>query len=128
MIRQGSEQFTFTVGVQPGYDKLRPVPDMDPCDAAEAWRDEAEREFARSGVYVSAWVVAAGALYRTEWGCPPGGEPVLALTGTRVAEFSPDPESWRDAVERVCLAVKARFGQKRAYLSFAPVQLCVLGE
>lgn len=126
MTRVGTEQFTFTVGVQPGYEGLKTYPDVGVEDVAAAWAEEAEAAYRATGCYASATLHPAAAVYRREWGCPEGGEPVAVLTGVRNPEYCKDPALWRSQVEAVALAVKRRFAQTRAYLAFSPAELCVL--
>lgn len=46
--------------------------------------------------YVSFIMTDATCVYKKEWGCPDGGEPVTVFQATMNPEFVDDPEQWKE--------------------------------
>lgn len=118
------------MGVNAGYDHDNLV--ADPLSlASQVWQEEADKQFVETGIYVSAAVAPSRTVYRREWGCPPGGEDTVVISGLRnpafdseetyCGEFEGRDDSWRKVVVAVSLAVAKRFGQSSAYLTFEVV-------
>lgn len=118
-------EFSLSVGVNPGYFHTNDA--KDPLKVvAEQWQKFAEEIFKDCGVYISAVVSPGKAVYRAEWGCPPGGEDTVCLSGVRNPEFQPNDDVWKVTVCRVALRVAKELQQSAAYLSFKKVELMYL--
>lgn len=124
-----TERFTLTLGLKPGYS---PVPEQGREAAVEAvrhaWQGAMEAELARSGVRASAVVQPGWAIYSNEHGCPVGGEPIVAIWGTRNPAFSPSESAWEESVLRIAGALKARFSQVTCQVEFSDVRMVYFGK
>lgn len=107
--------FEFTVGVNPGY-----FHDNKVCDplkvVADAWGKCAEELFGEVGLYVPSILISGKAVYRSDWGCPAGGEDVVIVRGAMNPEFHKDPKKWADCVSEICVNVQDRLEQKTSTL------------
>lgn len=111
-------RFSATVGVNPGYSHANETPDPVGRVAA-AWAKHAEAVFIATGVYVSANISATKTVYRTEWGCPPGGEDTVTVTGLYDIARHSGPCDWRRAVSSVSRAVGEELRQNTIWLEFS---------
>lgn len=128
-------QFTFNVGVNPGYDHKNEV--ENPLSiAAKVWSEEAEKVQTSGGFYVGAVANLSKTLYSKAFGCPEGGEDTVVFTGLLNPKFLDDKlkhlvsnvpnyggkTAWWLAVQNVCRAVAKRLDQKTGYLSFSQIE------
>jgi hypothetical protein len=118
-------QFVLNVGVTPGYFHGNESK-SDIESFVQLWQSKAEEVFLSTGIYVSGTVDPVKTVYRSEWGCPKGGEDTFVICGLRNSDFMKDDDLWRDAVRQVSLAVGKELGQTTAYLTFANVDFLYL--
>lgn len=115
-------EFTATFGITPGYsfaDFSEITRDDGP--ALDAWTIAMEAEYERSGIVVGAMASAQRVLYPKKFGCPPRGELVVVFTGVSNPNFV-DRIAFKEAVQRVVAAVKAKLKQERVTLTFVDVR------
>ena len=121
-------QFTFNVGVNPGYDHNNEV--IHPLiSACSAWKEEAEAVAAEGWMYVAAVAQQAVTIYPKQFGCPDGGEDTVVFTGLLNTHFNKGPNDrvmYLIAVEKVCRRVARRLGQTTGYLSWSTVEFCYI--
>lgn len=107
--------FEFVVGVNPGYFHDNPTADALTV-VADAWDKAATELSLTNGLYVPAVMFSAKAVYKTDWGCPVGGEDVVIVRGNYNPSFCDTPIQWSSSVALICESVKKRLGQKTATL------------
>ena len=118
---KGSEQWTISLGINAGY-SLEGQTLLPEAEMAELYREEAERVMEETGIYISANMAPARSLYRSEWGCPAGGEHIYCFTGCRNPQFA-EKEPYRAALELLARRLKKRLGQSAVYLTVQAVEL-----
>lgn len=124
-------QFTFNVGVNPGYDHKNEI--ENPLALAVKTWDEEAKKCQSNGIIVGAVAHQAKTIYPN---CPEGGEDTIVFTGLLNPKFLNDtmkhPVSqqpnyqgevnWKWTVREVCRAVSKRLNQKTGYLSFSEIE------
>lgn len=118
--RYETESWRLTIGTLPGYG-AQAQPGLSEAAFAGIYDACAEAVYAETGVYISANAAPARALYRREWGCPEGGEPVYLLSGVRNPQFH-EAGAYEDALERLIARLKEKLGQSTIYLERWPVR------
>lgn len=114
-----AEQFSVTFGLVPGYGHNNAI-EGDPVTAVViAWDTAAVAESAAGGLYVPAVATLSRAIYRREWGCPPGGAVTVTLSGARNPQYAIDPASWKQSVSRIAERVRIALRQATARLTFS---------
>lgn len=96
-----SVKWSMMLGTTGGYD-LAEQNAMPESEFADLFRAVAEEVYAETDVYISAVINASRALYRTEWGCPDGGEFSYTLTGCcnpRYVSVDDYPNALEEAVQ-----------------------------
>lgn len=95
------ESFRLVIGYVPGYDqeqleKKNKFDDIKQFNAL--YHEIAQKVFEEDGVYVTALTNKSRVIYP---GCPEGGEKVYIIEGSRNSYFTPEPQKYRNAVNRV---------------------------
>ncbi len=124
--KTSSETWTLSIGAIPGYELEGKQP-MDIQTASEVFRSCAERVFCDTGVYVSAVIADCRMLYRSEWGCPQGGECGFLFRGTRNPLFT-EQEPYHDALLKLVRELKKELKQSAVYLETQPTTLIYFTE
>lgn len=112
----------MVVGVNPGYQDN--AKEVDIKQFAELYKRCAETIMEKHGVYVSAVAHAVRTLYKTEWGCPEGGEPCVRIEADCNPSYSEMPpakykEKWKECVMEIIKELMKELGQKTVTLSFS---------
>lgn len=113
--------FKLIIGANEGY-----TDNSDEINLAsinELWLEKAAAVANSTGIYISGISSLGRALYRHEWGCPEGGEPVVIITGSLNGEFCKNAEAWKQAVRKVSLGLKEDLKQTTATLEFSSVAM-----
>ena len=117
--------FQAVFGVNPGYAHDNGLPENTSADqiVARAWREALEEEFSSSGILVGATIAAGRVTYPTDFGCPKDGEIIAVVSGNSNPKFVPEDAipAFKEAVIRVCRAVKEKLAQSRVQLTFTEV-------
>jgi hypothetical protein len=113
--------FKLVLGVNEGYTDNGS--EVDITSINELWLEKAEAVANSTSIYISGISSLGHALYRHEWGCPEGGEPVVIFTGSLNSEFCKDAEAWKQAVRKVSLDLKKDLKQTTATLEFSSVDM-----
>ena len=114
-------KFKLVIGVNEGYNNNSSKVDLTTVN--ELWLEKAAAVANSTGIYISGISSLGHALYRHEWGCPEGGEPVVIFTGSLNSEFCKDAEAWKQAVRKVSLDLKKDLNQTTATLEFSSVDM-----
>lgn len=114
-----TESWRLTIGTIPSYD-IGTQEGLSPQVFAALCRECAETVFEETGVYISANLTPARSLYRGEWGCPEGGEPVYMLSAVRNPLFC-EKNAYDAALDAFVRLLKRRLKQRTAYLERWPV-------
>ncbi len=119
-----TDRFSLTIGVTPGYFHANESAKSDFVGAlATEWQQLMEVDGEKHGIFVPAVATAAKAVYHRNWGCPEGGEHVVAFSGTRNAKFNADGEPWKQTVLRIVEQLKRKLEQKTAQVDFETVEM-----
>lgn len=99
------------MGVNEGYFHENEIPtDSKICEDIMGLANKVQEE---TGIYIGVVVSAAKVLYKEEWGCPKGGEFVVAISGNNF--FCEEGESevvkWRAAAKHLLLRIQEHFKQ-----------------
>lgn len=113
--------FKLVLGVNEGYTDNGS--EVDITSINELWLEKAAAVANSTGIYISAISSLGRALYRHNWGCPNGGEPVIIFTGSLNSEFCKNADDWKQAVREVSLGLKKDLRQKTATLEFSSVAM-----
>ena len=114
-------KFTLTIGVNKGYNNNSDEINLTAVN--ELWLEKAAEVANSTGIYISGISSLGRALYRHEWGCPEGGEPVVIITGSLNGEFCKNAEAWKQAVRKVSLGLKEDLKQTTATLELSSVDM-----
>ena len=111
-----TESWKLTIGTVPGYD-IDEGAGLSEAAFIDLYQTCAESVFENTGVYISATISPARAVYRAEWGCPTGGEPVFELRGVRNPMFC-EKAPYFDALRALTARLKTELKQSTAYLEY----------
>lgn len=116
------ERFTLVLGTVPGYGHTNEgaATLREATEIAIGFLGEIQRT---TGVYLSFIVTAGRCGYPEEFGCPPGGEEVISLTGERNPLFQAVPKEYRLAWEMLAKLMKEHYKQTTARLTWEKVNL-----
>lgn len=92
-----SKKFQATIGINPGYfHNNEKYVDFEHLlsHASDLIQEE-------TGIYVSWIVYPSKTIYKTEWGCPDGGEVTYSIESTANPNFAPDMDLWIDSATRI---------------------------
>ncbi len=114
--------FKLVIGVNEGYDANNSS-EIDLAAVNKLWLEKAAAVANSTGIYISGISSIGRALYRYEWGCPEGGEPIIIFTGSLNSKFCKNVDDWMQAVREVSLGLKKDLKQKTATLEFSSVDM-----
>ncbi len=126
---ESTEHVTLTLGVTAGYGHANEgaIDEVVTLKAVvEAGIRLANQVNAEIGLYPSFVASPARVGYKHEWGCPEGGEFVVAFSGTRNPEFAKNSAQYVAAWRRLACLLKKEFGQTTATLEVTRVGLAYL--
>lgn len=92
------------------------------CEALKVLSGKVMNE---TNVYVSGVVKEASVYYKTEWGCPEGGEKVFELSATHNPAFVEKAE-WKEAVVKLAKEIKKEFKQSTLTIDFIESEMIYL--
>ena len=122
--RMKTDSFFLTIGVTPGYYHGNELARTDFVGSvARIWQELMEADGGANGTYVSAVASPASAVYHRQWGCPEGGEQVVAFTATRNPNYNPDSDAWKQAVVHIVDQLRQRLQQETCQLEFREVEM-----
>jgi hypothetical protein len=124
------KKITFTLGITPGYGHhnegaadeaatLRAAVEAAKKAAACVWETTGGEN---GGVYPSFVASPTRVGYRTEWGCPDGGEFAVIFSGNQNPEFCPDGQKFFEAWMKFAELLKKEFRQKTATFEVVEVE------
>ena len=111
-------KWSMMIGINSGY-HLTEQKTMPEDEFADIFRAVAEEVYVETGVYISAVMNASRALYRSEWGCPDGGEFSYTLTGCSNPLYV-SVDSYLNTLEQVAKRMKTRLRQTALYVEIVP--------
>lgn len=115
-----TDKFQFTIGITPGYFHNNENTDIDFVKLVDKCAREVEEE---CSIYISFNIIPAITLYKTEWGCPEGGEMTYTLSAIRNLKFNKDSLMWRWACVNIAKKLKAELNQSSVTGEFEEVFL-----
>ena len=119
-----SVRFQTVVGTVSGYE-LEGKQGASLSDFVETLKTLAAKVQDETGIYVSGSVVPASVYYRTEWGCPKGGESTFLVQGDLNPEFG-EEGPWKESVIRLFEKLKKHYQQSTLTVTFSVVDHCYL--
>ena len=79
-----------------------------------------------TGIFISGFVSQGHTLYKSEWGCPEGGETTLKFESSMNPEFVEDIVKWRESVTNLAYKIKKHFKQSTLTCEFSITNLLYL--
>ena len=119
-----SVRFQTVVGTVSGYE-LEGKQGASLSDFVEVLKAYAAEVQDETGIYVSGSVVPTSVYYRTEWGCPEGGENAFLVQGDLNPEFG-EEGPWKESVIRLFEKLKKHYQQSTLTVTFSVVDHCYL--
>lgn len=121
-------RFEIVTGIKPGYDNLNSKDTDYENIASHLWQENAEEEFKKSGIYVSAVVKRSYTVYRESLGCPKDGERTVVITGTCIKETLDNIALWKKTVLSLAEKLRKQLGQKFITCEFMNTELYCLED
>lgn len=115
-----TDKFEFTIGVTEGYFHNNENSDVDFVNLVDQCCREVEK---LSGIYVSFNIAPIITLYKSEWGCPKGGEHTYVLSAIRNPKFNNDRAYWRGSCMSVMTELKNKLKQSSVTGEFSEVEM-----
>lgn len=100
-----TDKFEFTIGVTEGYFHNNENSDIDFVELVDQCCRAVEK---MTGIYVAFNIAPIITLYKSEWGCPKGGEHTYVLSAIRNPKFNDGRARWKNS----CLSVMARLKEE----------------
>ncbi len=119
--------FCITFGVNPGFNHNNEEKNGLAL-VAKTWAEIAESYYKTTGIYVSASLSEQKTVYRTEWGCPNGGEDTILATGVMNSHFCSNELEWEDIVRAIGRTVKDKLGQQSITIIFSPCRIDYMND
>ena len=119
MITQ-TDKFEFTIGVTEGYFHNNEDSDINFVELVDKCAREVEK---LTGRYVSFNIYPVITLYKSEWGCPKGGEKTYVLSAIRNPKFNDDKWIWSASCMNVMLKLKNELKQSSVTGEFSKVEM-----
>lgn len=120
-----TDKFKFTIGITPGYFHNNENTNIDFIKLVDECSREVEKE---CGIYISFNILPTITLYKTEWGCPDGGEMTYILSAIRNPKFNNDSLMWKWACVNIVKKLKTALNQSSVTGEFDEVQLAYWNE
>ena len=98
------------------------------------YQDIADRIFNESNMYCGAIISPCKILYRTQWGCPPGGENGIYITADCNPSYDKDQPAeeyvaaWRETFITILEALMDELGQTTVTVKFSDGKLVYLSK
>ena len=120
----GTIKASAVIGVTPGYFNAGEN-DINLDEFGRLYQEIADVIFTQTNTYCGAVIVPCRILYRTEWGCPPGGENGIHIVSDfnpvydkqrSVAEFT---VAWKESFLRIIETLMLKLEQKTVTVTFS---------
>ena len=115
-----TDKFQFTVGVTEGYFHNNENINVDFVKIVDRCVRETEKIF---GIYIAFNIIPTITLYKTEWGCPDGGEMTYTLSAIRNPQFNDSSINWKGCCVNVVNRLKAALNQSTITGEFSEVDI-----
>lgn len=93
------------------------------CDFYTMLQKAASEIEKQTGIYVSCIAYKTKTIYRTEWGCPAGGEDTYNIESTAIPKFVNDLSAWKEAAMKLILLLKEKLKQSVVTVQFIKSEL-----
>lgn len=114
-----TDKFEVVLGVNEGYFHNNETN----VSIYELWSKYANEIEKKHGIYISALVNESRVIYKSEWGCPKGGEIVYRISGERNNEFAKDSNKYKYALEDLIELVAKELKQSTYTITWSEVEL-----
>lgn len=115
-----TEKFQFTIGVTEGYFHNNENSNMDFAALVDLCAREVEE---KDGIYISFNILPSITVYKSEWGCPTGGENTYTLSAIRNPKFNGDCMIWKTCCRDVMLLLKEKLKQTTVTCEYSDVDI-----
>lgn len=115
-----TDKFEFTIGVTEGYFHNNENANINFIHLVDKCSREVEE---LTGIYISFNIIPTITLYKTEWGCPEGGEKTYTISAVRNPKFNDDKDKWKDSCTDVMLKLKNELKQSTVMSEFSEIQV-----
>lgn len=115
-----TDKFEFTIGITEGYFHNNENSDIDFVELVDKCCRVVEE---MTGIYVSFNIAPIITLYKSEWGCPKGGEHTYVLSAIRNPKFNSDKYIWSSSCINVMMKLKKELRQSSVTGEFSKVEM-----
>lgn len=113
-----TNKFQFTIGVTPGYFHNNEKVDSDFIKIVDNCARDVEE---LHDIYISFNIIHTITLYKSEWGCPDGGENTYTLSAIRNPKFNDDSTKWKSTCVAIVDKLKKELNQTTVTGEFSEV-------
>lgn len=110
-------KFFASMGIIAGYGHENSTDATPEQIAGEVWQTAAAAVMAATGTYVGAVISASKTVYKTDWGCPVGGENTVSITGECNPEYT-ELAAYKAAVIETLRQSAIALGQSTTQICF----------
>lgn len=120
-----TDKVSFVIGVNPGYfhnnnNKVSLSKLARDVDKAAKKAEEIQ------GCYVAFNISYGVTMYKTEWGCPDGGERTFTISAVRNPKFNKDSDQWKWACITAISALREELKQSTVTIEFSEIEMIYL--
>lgn len=113
-----TDKFQFTIGVIPGYFHNNEEINDDFIKIVDKCARDVEE---LHDIYISFNIIHTITLYKSEWGCPDGGENTYTLSAIRNPKFNDDSTKWKSTCVAIVDKLKKELNQTTITGEFSEV-------
>lgn len=116
------------IGINAGYHHQNNLSTMSLAEFGSLYQQIADEVFTETNIYVGACISPVKVEYKTDWGCPIGGEDSIRIEADCNPSYSNLPEEtymslWREVFIKICRALMKELQQSTVTVSFSSTQL-----
>lgn len=116
-----TDKFKFTIGVTEGYFHNNENANIVNFAAlVDLCAKQIEKQ---NGIYIAFNILPAITVYKSEWGCPTGGENTYTLSAIRNPRFNNDCMIWKSCCRDVMKLLKQKLKQTTVTCEFTDVNI-----
>lgn len=117
-----TEKFEIVMGITPGYFHNNETNK----NIEQIYSSIAKKVYEETDIYVSATITKSSMVYHSDWGCPPNGEIVYVISGTRNPEFTNNKHLYKVAVYMIAEKFAETLKQSTCTITFQDVTLAYI--
>lgn len=115
-----TDKFQFTIGTTSGYFHHNEKSNINFSKLVDTCARKAEEIY---GIYIAFNIIPIITLYKSEWGCPDGGEKTYLLSAIRNPQFNDSSNVWKNCCINIVNRLKAELEQSTVTGEFSEVNI-----